>query len=200
MMPRDGEARDAKAILGRLRRWKSASPHASGSAMWKKVVAPTALVSVIWAMVTYGTAHVLNQVDDSQTLLLNQNRKMIQSGGEMQENLWRLQAVLFAAEEHRGNDDKSLGKFRLEARELEDGFIAALASASENASTAEERALVATIGENFKEYRTAVDEQLVRAPPLSGELRGLGPAGNAYGQEHREALRGDIRPGAAADQ
>ena len=129
--------------------------------MWKKVVAPTALVSLFWVLVSCGTWYVLNGLDASQTGLVNQNRNVIQAASAMQENLWRLQAALLEAS-GRLKDSGLREKFKAEAKRVENSFDAALARARENISTADERALVNAIAEKYGEYRGFSDSQLAR--------------------------------------
>lgn len=131
-----------------------------GIAMWKKVVGPTVVVSVLWVLVSCGTWYLLNGFDESQTALLNQNRNLIQSAGTMQENLWRLQSTLLESAEHVQAAGGLRERFRHEATRIEDAFDAALAQASENVSTADEQALVEAIREKYGEYRSFSRRQL----------------------------------------
>ncbi|HVA50646.1 MAG TPA: ATP-binding protein [Pirellulales bacterium] len=130
--------------------------------MWKKVVAPTALVSLFWVVVSCGTSYVLNQLDETQTSLLNQNRSVIQAAGGMQENLWRLQATLLEAAELLEKRSGARVRFRADAERIEAAFDGALARASENSSTADEKALIVSIGEAFAKYQAFSREQLAR--------------------------------------
>jgi signal transduction histidine kinase len=130
--------------------------------MWKKVIAPTAVVSVLWVLATCSMSYVLNQVDETQTRLLNMNRDVIHAGGSMQENLWRLQAGLLEAAEHVEKGGTLREKFRSEAKYVEDAFDKGLTLANDSASTVDELVLVRTIRQNFARYRTASREQLAR--------------------------------------
>ena len=131
-------------------------------AMWKKVVAPTALVSVLWLLATCGTSYMLEQLDANQTRLLNCSRNVIQAAGAMQENLWRLQALLLEAAEHleRGRDLRE--RFRIEAKQIEGAFERSLVRARDNASTAAEFEFVRNIGNNFAQYRSMSHERFAR--------------------------------------
>ncbi|HET6879855.1 MAG TPA: ATP-binding protein [Pirellulales bacterium] len=131
--------------------------------MWKKVVAPTALVSLFWIVVSCGTAHVLNQLDATQTGVLNQNRNVIQAAGAMQENLWRLQATLLEAAELLEKGNKLRERFRSEAERIESQFDQALTLAGQNTSTSEERPLIDAISARFAEYRSFSRSQLAHA-------------------------------------
>lgn len=128
--------------------------------MWKKVVAPTALVSLFWILVSCGTSYVLNRVDDSQTTLLYQNRDVIQAAGDMLENLWRMQAALLEAAELLEEGMVPRETIEPEMRRVEAAFEDALSRAAENASTADEKRLVEAISSGFDEYRAFSHQQL----------------------------------------
>lgn len=128
--------------------------------MWKKVVAPTIVVSLLWALVSCGTSYILDQLDATQTRLLYQNRNVIHSAGTMQENLWRLQAALLEAAEQLETHGELREKHQGETRRIERTFEDALRLAEQNASTSEESKLIHTIGENFSRYRKMSREQV----------------------------------------
>ncbi|MGH7137621.1 MAG: ATP-binding protein, partial [Pirellulales bacterium] len=130
--------------------------------MWKKVVAPTALVSLLWMVASLGTSSVLRRWDQSQTGLLYQNRNVIRAAGAMQENLWRLQATLLEAAELLAKGSALRESFKVEARGVELAFDQALAEASKSTSTSDERTLTDAIGEKFAPYQTFSRQQLAR--------------------------------------
>ncbi len=130
--------------------------------MWKKVVAPTALVGICWMLVSGGTSYVLTRLDETQTELLNQNRYVIQANGALQESLWRLQAVLLEAAEHLQQGGNLRERFRVEARQIENTFDRALTRVRTNASTPEENELVDVIAHRYSLYRATSREQLSR--------------------------------------
>jgi two-component system, NtrC family, sensor histidine kinase HydH len=131
--------------------------------MWKKVIAPTALVSLFWVLVSCGSSYILDQLDDTQTRLLNKNRYVIQAAGAMQENLWRLQAVMLEAAEQTEVRGMAGDELRAQAKVAETSFDRELSRADDNASTIAERALVRAIGERFAQYRESSREQLAHA-------------------------------------
>lgn len=131
--------------------------------MWKTVVAPTVLVSVVWVLVSCGTWYALGAIDDNETLLLSKNRSVIESSEDMQQSLWRLEAVLFAAAERKGQQGQLSDKLAVETQLLERDFNRALAGARQNASTSEEQALLQIIDERFARYRTVSSEWLTRS-------------------------------------
>lgn len=90
------------------------------------MVAPTALVSLLWIVVTWSTSHYLAQLDDLQTQVVQEKRMTIRSAGAMLENLWRLQAVLLEAAEHGERSGLVDERFTAEAADLERSFELAL--------------------------------------------------------------------------
>lgn len=153
----------ARTILPRVADFKRSLIRTSGGlSMWKKVVAPTALVSFLWVAVSCGTSYVLSQFDQSLTNLLNQNRNVIQAAGVMQENLWRLQATLLEAAELLEKGAEQRERFKTDAARIEDDFDEALARAIANASTADEKLLTDVIGERFTAYRKFSRQQFAR--------------------------------------
>ena len=130
--------------------------------MWKKVIAPTAVVSLFWVLATCVMSYVLNRVDETQTSLLNKNRNVIKAGGTMEESLWRLQAGLLEAAERLEKGGALREKFKIEAQQVAADFDEARTLAGDNSSTMAEHDLVRTIGESFARYRTASRAQLAR--------------------------------------
>src|SRR5690348_15946953 len=103
--------------------------------MWTKVIAPTALVSLLWIAVSCGTSYYLNYLDAEQTKVLNANRIAIQAAGSMREYLWRLQAVVLEAIEQAEKNGVVHPGFQEEAQSIERGFAAALQHAEDTAIT-----------------------------------------------------------------
>lgn len=128
--------------------------------MWKKVVAPTAVVSLLWVLVSCGTSHILNELDETQTRLLYENRNVIHAAATMQENLWRLHAALLEAAERIEKGGALRRSYLRETGRTEESFDRALILADQNASTIQERELVRAIGDGFALYRSAAREQL----------------------------------------
>jgi two-component system sensor histidine kinase HydH len=130
--------------------------------MWKKVIAPTALVSLLWIIVSCGTSYLLDQQDETRTHLLNKNRAVMQAAGAMLENLWRLQATLLESSEHLERGGKLQERFKAEAKRIEGAFERTLAFADENLSTPDERELTRKISANFSQYASAARELLAK--------------------------------------
>ena len=104
--------------------------------MWKKVIGPTILVSVLWIAGSSITNHYAHRVYESHSRVMVENVSTIRAGWAMQDALWRLQSVVMeaAGKEHR--------ETRIEASELEAAFQRHLAEAAKTAFTPEEKALV----------------------------------------------------------
>lgn len=140
-----------------------------GIAMWKKVVAPTVLVSVLWIVVSLGTSLVLRRWDQSQTGLLDQSRNVIRAAGAMQQSLWRLQATLLEAAELLETGRSQRQRFQAEAEGVERDFEQASARAGDNVSTAEEKSLIETINRKFAAYQAFSGKQMARDDLLPEE-------------------------------
>jgi two-component system sensor histidine kinase HydH len=138
--------------------------------MWKKVVGPTILVSLLWVLVSCGSWYALNRLDEAQTSLLYQSRNVIQTAGTMQENLWRLQAALLESADYLQKERSLHETLKVEARRVEGAFDQALARARENISTDDERTLVDAISEKFAAYRSFSSDVLARDTPSGDEV------------------------------
>jgi len=61
--------------------------------MWKRVVAPTVLISLMWISVSVVTTYHINWLCEAHTRVLSENVTTIQAVGAMQDVLWRLQVA-----------------------------------------------------------------------------------------------------------
>ena len=111
--------------------------------MWKKVVTPTALVSLLWLAVGGATICYLNWVSHSHARDLAENFTAIQAADSMQDVLWRLQATAMEVAERADSHT------RMEVTELEEAFEGHLAEAEANSATPEAQLLVQTIRDQF---------------------------------------------------
>ncbi len=119
-------------------------------AMWKKVVAPTVLVSLLWIAVSTTTSYFLNRLDGAYTQVLFEDREISRAAITMQELLWGTQAsVTAAADEGRRVPLSELGP-------LETAFHKALAEATQGAKRGAagqaEHDLIAEIDKRFATY------------------------------------------------
>ena len=104
--------------------------------MWKKVMAPTVLLTLLWVLVGGATIYYVNWLYHGHARELAENLTTIQASEAMQDVLWRLQAsVLEVAELADGHT-------RLEVAEWETAFETHLTEAERTTVTPEERTLV----------------------------------------------------------
>jgi signal transduction histidine kinase len=130
--------------------------------MWKKVIAPAILVSLLWIAGSSITTHYIHQVYESHSQVLDENVATIQAGWAMQETLWQLQAVVMevAGKERR--------ETRIETEELAADFQRHLDAAESTSYTPEEEALVKAAGKHFAIYRDHIAASL--EPPGLADL------------------------------
>ena len=131
--------------------------------MWKRVVGPTVLVSLLWIAGSSITTYNLQKVYDYHSRVLTENVATIRAGWAMQDALWRLQAVVMEA---TGKDSRET---RIEASELESAFQRHLNEAEKNSFTLEEQGLVGAVRDHFAVYRDHVEARL-QPPTLVGML------------------------------
>lgn len=125
--------------------------------MWKKVVAPVVLVSLLWLVVSGATTYYIHWLSDSHTRILTENVASIRAAGVMQEALWKLQAVFLDVVE---DDAPDRGDFQ----EFEARFERSLVTAEQTAKTVKERTLVGSIRTRFSEYQDLIHRGLARDP------------------------------------
>jgi two-component system, NtrC family, sensor histidine kinase HydH len=132
--------------------------------MWKKVIAPTILVSVLWIAVSGATMIYLSRVDEALTHELEAERKLILGSEKMLEYLWRMQAAVVEAEEHNNRGVKT------EVARLESAFQKALDRATREAETPEKKQCVNAIARDFADYQKAMERRFQsKGPEPSGE-------------------------------
>ncbi len=122
--------------------------------MWKKIVWPTILVSLLWIAGSSITNHYVHIVYEYHSKVMEENVSTIRAAWAMQDALWRLQAVVVEA------PSKEQRETRIEAGELESAFQRNLEDAEKTAFTAEEKALVKAAQEHFGVYRDHVEARL----------------------------------------
>lgn len=122
--------------------------------MWRKVLAPAILVSVLWIAGSGITTYYMQRVYESHARALAENVATIRAGWALQDVLWRLQAVVMEA------DGKDHRETRIEADELQSAFHRHLEEAERTSFTPEERVLVKAIGEHFAIYRDHIETRL----------------------------------------
>lgn len=135
--------------------------------MWKKVVAPTAFVSLLWLAVGAATLYYINWIYHSHAHDLAENLTAIRAVDEMQDILWRLQSTAIELAERADSHT------RIEVTELEDGFAVQLAEAARCSVVPEAQVLVEAIRQQFSNYQRLVHRRL--APQSPAEARGSPP-------------------------
>jgi signal transduction histidine kinase len=127
--------------------------------MLNKVVAPTAVVSLLWLTVGGATIYYMNWVYHSHARDLAENFTTIQAADSMQDVLWRLQATAMEVAERADSHT------RLEVTELEEAFEGHLAELEASSAAAETRQLTETIRDQFTGYRQHIDRRLASSSP-----------------------------------
>jgi signal transduction histidine kinase len=122
--------------------------------MWRKIVWPTILVSLLWIGASSITTYNMHRVDYYHSRALADNVATIRAAWAMQDALWRLQAVVMEA----GGKDRR--EARVEAAELQSAFERHLAEAEKTSFTQEELILVNAAREHFAVYRDHIDARL----------------------------------------
>lgn len=131
--------------------------------MWKRVIAPTILVSLLWIAGSSITTYYIHRVYEYHSRGLAENVVTIRAGWAMQDALWRLQAVVMEAS---GKDNRET---QIEAMELTAAFERHLDEADKTAFTPEETALVGAVRDHFSVYRDHIQARL-QPPSLVGLL------------------------------
>ena len=121
--------------------------------MWKQVIAPTIIVSLLWVTVSVISTFHIYWAYEFQSRALAESLTTIRSSGEIQDTLWRLYAV---AREAGGKDHLDV---QARTSELEAEFQRRLAEAERTSFSSEEQSLIETIRTNFAMYREQLRKQ-----------------------------------------
>ena len=127
--------------------------------MWRKIVAPTALVSAFWLVMGGATICYINWAYHSHAKDLEANFIAVQATDSMQDVLWQLQATAMEVAESADSHT------RIEVTELEESFTGYLAAAEANSNTSAAQALVKSIGNQFERYRESIRRRLDSPSP-----------------------------------
>ena len=122
--------------------------------MWKKVVAPTVLVSLLWLVGSGITTYYLQQVYASHASALSENVTTIRAAWAMLDALWQLQVVVVEA------PGKEPRETQIEAAERQADFEQHLREAEDTAYTPEEHDQIKAVREHFSLYRDHIQERL----------------------------------------
>ena len=134
--------------------------------MWKKIIGPTILVSLLWIAGSSITTYCIHKVDESRSWVLAEDVATMRASWAMQDALWRIEAVLMEA---AGKDRRET---HIEIAELESAFERQLEEAGKTSFTPDELALVKAIREHFSVYREHIDARL-KPQGLAGLLTPL---------------------------
>jgi two-component system, NtrC family, sensor histidine kinase HydH len=121
---------------------------------WRKLITPTAVVSLLWLAVGSATICYLDWVYRSDPRDASENITVIQAADAMQDVLWQLQATTIEVTQRADNHT------RIEVAQMEQAFANHLAQAVAGSVTPEARVLVAALGEQFSEYRQRIHARL----------------------------------------
>jgi len=122
--------------------------------LWRKLVTPTAVVSLLWLAVGGASIYYLDWVYHFHSQDLAENFTTIQAADAMRDVLWRLQATAIEIAERADSHT------RFEVAELEQAFEDHLADAASGSATPEGRELVDAIRQQFAEYRRRMHARL----------------------------------------
>lgn len=126
--------------------------------MWKKVVAPTLFVCVLWMSVSGASTYYIYWLSGSNNQIFSENVSSMIAASQMQESLWRIEAAFVAAaeEDQRPEPDRFA--------ELISDFASALEDAGRAVTTSQERPMVDGIRRQFEAYRDVIQRGLQPAP------------------------------------
>lgn len=127
--------------------------------MWKKVVAPTLFVCLLWMSISGASTYYIYWLSGSNNQILTENVSSILAAAEMQESVWQMEAefVDTVEDEHR----PGRGRFASTIERFEN----ALEDADRAVTTPQERPMVDGIRERFTKYREVLERGL-RPDPL----------------------------------
>jgi two-component system, NtrC family, sensor histidine kinase HydH len=122
--------------------------------MWKKVIAPTILVILMWIAISIVTTFFIHWLYKVHTRVLTEDVATIRDAGAMQAILWKIQVVVT---ETRG---KTYQETQNEISNFIESFQQHLDEAKKTSLTPQEQVLVKDIADNFAAYRDRVQNRL----------------------------------------
>src|SRR5262245_9456127 len=114
--------------------------------MWKKIIGPTLLVSLLWIILESLTYSYGRKLNAEYERMFEQHLTITRAANEMQASLAKLQSIALRAEEQSGVNLLS------EALRYKDGFEQALTAASQATDSSRERSLLQSIWTEFNLY------------------------------------------------
>ncbi|MCE5301792.1 MAG: hypothetical protein LLF97_01635 [Planctomycetaceae bacterium] len=131
--------------------------------MWKRVIAPAMVVSLLWLAGSSISTYYFHRAYESQSRVLTDNVATIRAAWAMQDALWRLHAVVMES------TDKERRETRTETTEMEATFDRQLDEADRSAFLPEEKSLVQAVREHYAVYRDHIESRL-KPPSLTALL------------------------------
>jgi len=127
--------------------------------MWKRILAATMFVSLLWVAGNTVTSYITKLVHESHARALVEDVATIRAGWAMQDSLWRMQATAMEAQ------TKSHRETLVEIAELEAAFDRQLQDAVDTCDTAKEEVLDRIVRDRFALYRDHINARLGRTNP-----------------------------------
>jgi signal transduction histidine kinase len=127
--------------------------------MWKRVVAPTAVVSILWIAVSAITTYYMKSLYDSHARTVSENLTTIESCWAMRRDVWKLQVAVLGAQTDRSKEAID------EIKQVQDAFLSDLADAERTSLTSEEKILADIIRHNFESYQAFIDRKIINVDP-----------------------------------
>ena len=122
--------------------------------MWKKIVAPIGLVTLLWIASSSATTFYLGWLEESHMRSLTENVSTIQASATMESRLWRLHAVILTGAE--GN----IERLRRDIQDAADAFERAFVEAEGTSLTDTEKMSIANVRRRFDRYHQQIERRL----------------------------------------
>src|SRR5271157_3027733 len=132
-----GKSRRRRVLADRV------SWHCRTLIMWKRILAATMFVSLLWVAGNTVTSYITKLVHESHARALVEDVATIRAGWAMQDSLWRMQATAMEAQ------TKSHRETLVEIAELEAAFDRQLQDAVDTCDTAKEEVLDRIVRDRF---------------------------------------------------
>ncbi|HVT82789.1 MAG TPA: hypothetical protein VHM90_19280 [Phycisphaerae bacterium] len=127
--------------------------------MWKRVVAPTAVVSILWIAVSAITTYYMKSLYDSHARTVSENLTTIESCWAMRRDVWKLQVAVLGAQSDHSKEAID------EIKQVEAAFLSDLADAQRTSLTSEEKILADIVRHNFESYQAFIDRKSSTSTP-----------------------------------
>lgn len=126
--------------------------------MWKKVIAPTVVVVVLWIAVSVPTTYFISWLSESNERVLSENVATIRCAGRMMDTLWQIESLV--AQAGRLSEERA----RADVERLAGRFQGYLKTGESTAADPEARKLLQAIEERFAVYLGAIEARRGPAP------------------------------------